>query len=242
MRKSFPHFWTLLLVLLGINLDSFGQASISDPQPPTGERVSKSNIPTPSQGWTTLFKEFNSLMQELSSCDTNSFALFEVEIDSNGKAVSVDAIMEVLKCRKGRKIIIEKLLTTTWDVSYCDFTKKPSCKITVPADLHYTNPSITRTAAHPLGMQKFYAQIGKEFNYPSVCLEAGLSGFVVLQFIVDRDGSIFNIRSVNGDSGCKPFVAEAIRVLKKLGPWIPGKQGDTFVKMQLKLPIRLEAQ
>lgn len=241
MRKSACHLWTLLLVLLGINLNSFGQVDIPPP-PPAEEHSLKSDKPSPRQGWTSLFKEFNLLIQESSSCDTNSFALFEIEIDSNGKVVSVEAIMEVLKCRKGRNLIKEKLLNTSWDVSTWDFSKKPICKIVVPADLHYTNPSITRIAAHPLGMQKFYAKIGQEFNYPAVCLEAGLSGFVVLQFVVDKDGSIHNIRSVNGDSGCKPFVAEAIRVLKKLGRWIPGKQGDSFVKMQLKLPIRLEAQ
>ncbi len=203
--------------------------------------VVKNNKPAPVGGWGALFNSINLLLKENNkSCDTNSFALFEVELDTNGQVKYVDAIWEVLSCRKGRKLVFEKLTKTAWDVSNWDFKTNPECKVLVPADLHFTDVNISRMATHPIGMQKFYAKIGKDFNYPSVCLEAGLSGLVVLQFLVEKDGSLHNIRSVNGDSGCKPFVQEAIRVLKKQGRWIPGKQGGSFVKMQLKLPIRLE--
>jgi len=243
MRFNAVKFYIFIYLFFGFNIYSFAQ--IDGPPPPlsaTSEYHAKSDKPAPKQGWNSLFKEFNYLIKETNICDTNSFALFKVQLDSNGKVISVETQMEFLKCRKGRNLLVEKLSNTSWDVSLWDFKKNPKCTVLVPADLHYTHPYITRTAKHPLGMQRFYAQIGQEFIYPKVCLEAGISGFVVLQFIVDRDGSISNIQSVNGDSGCEPFVAEAIRVLKKLGSWIPGKQGESYVKMQLKLPIRLEAQ
>lgn len=234
-----------LTLLTGISLFTYAQKG-STPinevgKAPEQVKVVRNNKPAPLEGWSALFNDINSLLKDNNTCDTNSFALFEVELDTNGKVKYVDAIWEVLSCRKGRKLVFEKLTKTAWDVSNWDFKTNPECKVLVPADLHFTDVNISRMATHPIGMQKFYAKIGQDFNYPSVCLEAGLSGFVVLQFMVDKDGSLHNIRSVNGDSGCKPFVEEAIRVLKKQGRWIPGKQAGSFVKMQLKLPIRLEA-
>ncbi len=149
--------------------------------------VVKNNKPAPVGGWGALFNSINLLLKENNkSCDTNSFALFEIELDTNGKVIFVDAIWEVLKCGKGRNVVFEILTNTTWDVSHWDFRNNPKCKVLVPADLHYTDINIIRRATHPLGMQKFYAKIGQ-------------------------------------------------------GRWIPGKQGGSFVKMQLKLPIRLEA-
>lgn len=76
--------------------------------------------------------------------------------------------------------------------------------------------------------------------YPPMARESGITGTVFVTFVVSRDGSLSNFKILRGiGGGCDE---EAIRVLKMMPSWIPGKQGGKTVPVQFNLPIRFTLQ
>ncbi|HLO91226.1 MAG: TonB family protein [Chloroflexota bacterium] len=77
-------------------------------------------------------------------------------------------------------------------------------------------------------------------NYPQIAKESSITGTVYVTFVVGRDGRLANFKILRGiGGGCDE---EAIRVLKMMPPWIPGKQGGKNVPVQFNLPIRFTLQ
>ncbi len=73
-------------------------------------------------------------------------------------------------------------------------------------------------------------------EYPQLAREAGITGTVFITFVVGKDGRLSNFKILRGiGGGCDE---EAIRVLKKMPPWIPGRQGGKTVPVQFNLPIK----
>ena len=73
-------------------------------------------------------------------------------------------------------------------------------------------------------------------QYPTMARETGIQGRVYITFIVEKDGSLTNIvisKSIGG--GCDE---EAIRIVKAMPKWIPGKQRGKPVRVQLALPVK----
>ena len=92
----------------------------------------------------------------------------------------------------------------------------------------------------PGGEEALFDFLTSSLIYPSVARENGIEGVVVIQFIVEKDGSISDIkvlRPIGG--GCSE---EAIRVMKKMPKWIPGKQRNVPVRVKFTLPIRFKMQ
>lgn len=86
----------------------------------------------------------------------------------------------------------------------------------------------------PGGVQAFYDFIGKNYRVPKV----NLKGKVFVQFVIERDGSLTDIkvlRDIGYGTG-----KEAIRVLKKSPKWIPGEVNGEVVRVQYSLPINIE--
>ncbi|HEY4785879.1 MAG TPA: TonB family protein [Bacteroidales bacterium] len=72
-------------------------------------------------------------------------------------------------------------------------------------------------------------------KYPSIAAEMGISGRVTLQFVVDKNGNIGNITVIRGiGGGCDE---EAIRVVKLMPQWRPGKQNGKAVPVYFVFPI-----
>ncbi len=85
------------------------------------------------------------------------------------------------------------------------------------------------------GMKAFFAYISENLKYPSEAKEMGIQGKVFVEFVVDKDGKLINIKSVKGiGAGCDE---EAIRVLKEAPIWMPGMVVDMPVKVRMILPI-----
>ncbi len=81
-------------------------------------------------------------------------------------------------------------------------------------------------------LQYIYSQI----KYPPIARENGIEGTVVIQFTIEKDGSITDINIAKGlGGGCS---AEAARVVKGMPDWIPGKQQNKEVRVRYNLPIR----
>lgn len=87
----------------------------------------------------------------------------------------------------------------------------------------------------PGGIMEFYSFVGKNFKVP----EAKVNGKVFIQFVVEKDGSLTNIKSVR-DIG-HGTGEEAVRVLKISPKWIPGEQDGKKVRVQYSLPISIKS-
>lgn len=88
----------------------------------------------------------------------------------------------------------------------------------------------------PGGMAKFYNYVGNNYRAPE---EEGISGKVYVTFVVEKDGSLTDIKVVR-DLG-HGTGAEAIRVLKKCPKWSPGEQNGKKVRVLYSLPITIQS-
>jgi protein TonB len=87
----------------------------------------------------------------------------------------------------------------------------------------------------PGGTEEMYKFIQKNLKYPDVARESGISGRVYVQFVVDKNGHINNVRCTRGiGGGCDE---EAVRVIRKMPSWRAGKQNGQAVSVYYNLPI-----
>jgi protein TonB len=85
------------------------------------------------------------------------------------------------------------------------------------------------------GMAAFYEYIGKKLKYPAQARRMGIEGKVFVEFVVDKDGTITDVKAIKGiGAGCDE---EAIRVIQASPKWNAGKQRGRPVKVRMILPI-----
>lgn len=88
---------------------------------------------------------------------------------------------------------------------------------------------------YPGGTPALMEFLSKNVRYPEAAHKAGVQGRVVAQFIVEKNGSISNVKivkSVNPD-----LDGEAIRVVSTMPVWIPGKQRGQAVRVKFTVPV-----
>jgi len=90
----------------------------------------------------------------------------------------------------------------------------------------------------PGGIQKLYNYLGNNIRYPEVAKEAGIQGKVYISFVVEKDGSIKDVKVLRGIPGGKMCDNEAIRVVKNMPKWSPGKQRGKPVRVSYNLPVQ----
>jgi len=90
----------------------------------------------------------------------------------------------------------------------------------------------------PGGEVELFKYLGKNTKYPAIAKDAGIQGIVYVQFVVMEDGSI-NPNMITILRGVHPALDnEAIRVVKKMPKWKPGRQRGKPVRVYYKLPFR----
>ena len=83
-----------------------------------------------------------------------------------------------------------------------------------------------------LGLMKY---IQKNVKYPAIAKEYNITGKVYVSFIVDKKGSVTNVKIVRGVD--KNLDAEAMRVVKSLPRYTPGRQRGKAVRVMFTIPI-----
>jgi protein TonB len=83
-----------------------------------------------------------------------------------------------------------------------------------------------------LGLMKY---IQKKVKYPPIAKEYNITGKVYISFVVDKSGSVTNVKVVRGVD--KNLDAEAVRVIKSLPKYKPGKQRGKAVRVMFTVPI-----
>jgi protein TonB len=100
----------------------------------------------------------------------------------------------------------------------------------------YNTAGIEVKPDFPGGMEKFYKFVGKNYQVPE---EEGLKGKVFVSFVVEKDGSLTDIKVIR-DIGYGTG-KEAIRVLKACPKWNPGEQNGKKVRVLYSLPINIQS-
>ncbi len=92
----------------------------------------------------------------------------------------------------------------------------------------------------PGGDAAMYKWLGDNIVYPSAASEEGVQGRVVVEFVVGKDGSITNVRIVR--SRHPALDKEALRVVKSMPKWVPGRNNGQPVKVTYTLPVTFKLQ
>ena len=87
----------------------------------------------------------------------------------------------------------------------------------------------------PGGRDKMTEFIQKNIQYPALCKKEGIQGRVVVQFVVNKDGSICDAKIVKS---VDPHLdTEALRIIRAMPRWVPGKQKGETVRVRYTLPV-----
>jgi len=92
----------------------------------------------------------------------------------------------------------------------------------------------------PGGDQAMMKWLAENIKYPVIAQENGMQGRVICQFVVNKDGSIVDIDVVR--SVDPSLDKEAIRVIKSMPKWKPGKQRGKPVRVKFTLPVVFRLQ
>lgn len=94
---------------------------------------------------------------------------------------------------------------------------------------------LEQEAEYPGGTRKLMEYLSENLRYPNVAINAGVGGKVFVNFLVDKYGKISDVKVSKGIGfSCDE---EAIRVVKAMPNWNPGKQGGRPVNSRFNLPI-----
>lgn len=101
---------------------------------------------------------------------------------------------------------------------------------------------VEEPAEFPGGQEALAKYLQKNIKYPDMALEMGIKGKVYLRFVVSETGNISNVKVTRGIKDCPECDTEALRVVKGMPDWKPGKNNGKAVNQWYNLPIRFEAQ
>ena len=92
----------------------------------------------------------------------------------------------------------------------------------------------------PGGDAALMSYLANNIHYPTVAAENGVQGRVVVGFVVERDGSITDVRILRGVD--PSLDREAMRVVKSMPRWTPGKQNGSAVRVKYQVPVAFRLQ
>ena len=92
----------------------------------------------------------------------------------------------------------------------------------------------------PGGPNALFEYLSKNIKYPVVAEENGIQGRVIVTFVVERDGSITDVKVAK--SVDPSLDKEAMRVVKSMPHWIPGKQNGSAVRVKYTVPVTFKLQ
>ena len=98
--------------------------------------------------------------------------------------------------------------------------------------------AVEEVPLYPGGMEALYRDLGRWVEYPEIDRTAGREGRVLVGFVVDEEGRVGEVRVINGVS--RTLDAEAVRVVKRMPRWKPGRHGGQAVAVFYVLPINFK--
>src|SRR5699024_6592351 len=87
------------------------------------------------------------------------------------------------------------------------------------------------------GRDSLMSYLSRNIKYPKKARENNIQGTIVVKFIVHKDGSISDVKTIGKKKG-GGLEQEAVRVVKEMPKWIPGEKDGKKVRVEYSLPIR----
>lgn len=87
---------------------------------------------------------------------------------------------------------------------------------------------------YPGGGAAWLRFLKRNLQYPQIAIDNEVQGYVVVMFIVDREGNVSDVQAVSGPDELR---AEAVRVIRKSGKWTPAIQNGHPVRSYKKQPV-----
>ena len=92
----------------------------------------------------------------------------------------------------------------------------------------------------PGGMPELMSWLNQNIKYPVIAAENGVQGRVIVQFVVEKDGSITDVKVAK--SVDPSLDKEASRVVSAMPKWTPGKQNGSAVRVKYTVPVTFKLQ
>ncbi len=99
---------------------------------------------------------------------------------------------------------------------------------------------VEQMPSYPGGDAALFKYLSDNIKYPTIAEENGVQGRVIVTFVVERDGSITDVKIVRAVD--PSLDREAVRVVKSMPSWIPGKQNGKSVRVKYTLPVTFRLQ
>lgn len=107
--------------------------------------------------------------------------------------------------------------------------------IAAPEDEIFT--IVEQMPEFPGGQSALLKYLSSNIQYPEVCRKMGVEGKVFIKFVVNKDGIINDVAVLRGVPDCNLLEKEAMRVVKSMPKWAPGKQLGKAVNVYFTLPV-----
>ena len=105
---------------------------------------------------------------------------------------------------------------------------------------YITYEAVEEKPEYPGGMGELSKLLSSNLKYPLISQENGVQGEVLVQFVVDKEG---NVEEVTVFKGVDPYLdAEALRVIKMMPKWKPGKHEGKEVNVKCTIPVGFRLQ
>ena len=98
------------------------------------------------------------------------------------------------------------------------------------------NEDLSKEEKTKCSNKNLLSYVYEHIRYPAIARENGITGMVVIQFVIEKDGSISDakiVRDIRGGCG-----KEALRVVNAMPKWTPGLQRKQPVRVQFNLPVK----
>ena len=136
-----------------------------------------------------------------------------------------------------RLVIATLLLFVGITMSYAQTKAQPVKEATTSSqdDPEKVYEAVDESPSFPGGLDALMKYLASNIQYPREAVKSKIQGKVILQFVVERDGSIGDL-SVR--QGVDPRLdAEAMRVVRSMPTWTPGKKDGKVVRCRFILPV-----
>jgi len=188
--------------------------------------------------------------QDAQQADTKTFKVYGVVKDKKSGEPVIGAVVQIVNSNISAvtdlngefAINVQKgdALAAVYSGYSCDavVVKDANTKYTI--ELKKSNGEgvfdvVEEMPSYPGGSAKLFEYLATSVKYPKAAQKSGAQGRVIATFVVEKDGSIGDIKVVRSVS--PELDAEAVRVLKGMPKWNPGKQNGKEVRVKYTVPI-----
>ena len=177
---------------------------------------------------------FNKLMSMKNRQKTNSFAGYKYLLF----VPLAFALVFMASCKRKTKVQEQVMEGTKVEVKAETGEDTAQIKNAEPTDKAYE--VVEQMPTFKGGDAALMKYLSENIKYPEAAEKAGEQGRVVVNFIVEKDGAVSNVKVVR--SVTPTLDAEAVRVIKAMPKWVPGKQDGKLVRVKYNVPVSFRLQ